>query len=616
MSAALTIAGREVAEKRNVFLIAAIFAVAAWLAPLVPGLHDNPRAIIAVISGFLSIGLTLGAAAILGATMVPRDLSTGRMSFYFSRPAGAVAIWFGKLLGAAGIVAATFVISALPAFIAGPAAIHNYFSIPIPIGIALIAGASVILFFVGHGIGTMMVARSRWAPLDTIAFIIASDILAYVILSPLTKGGAVAAAKIVGWSAAIAFVIACLIAGARQLAEGRTDRQRGHASFAKVIWGSVALFLVAAGGFTAWVTTPSAADLESPFGALQANSHALIFGTSASHFGFHPLFLSDVASGATERLGSWSRWGNAHFSRNGNELLAVEPKGNLFVRDVRPGAAFVDTSVAAGPYDPLAATDDGSRVALVHNGVLTIYDTQARRSLGSARVDGNVRWLFFATPNLLRMYAVDRNEWTRQPETRTIDVSEFDLTTHAMQHMASLMIPARILTITASPDGSRVLIRTFITPLLLCDGRTLQEQAQFDASAGVFLADGRIATVHVDRVNDSSLAVSTADGVTTKTIDLPGTRSVYVPFAVAPTKIALSTFDRDTAKRQTLIVDIDRGVVRRDTGLMPPFVDWTGGSGPGDPREPIAFPQRIMTDTAHGSMIRWNALTGEKTRVD
>src|SRR5438270_7127618 len=101
MNATVAIARRELLEKRFVFLAAVAFAALAFVVPFVPGVHaEQKREAIVVVSTILSVGFTLGLATILGATTIGRDLSEGRLSFYFTRPIPAAAIWSGKLIAA------------------------------------------------------------------------------------------------------------------------------------------------------------------------------------------------------------------------------------------------------------------------------------------------------------------------------------------------------------------------------------------------------------------------------------------------------------------------------------------------------------------------------------
>ena len=95
----------------------------------------------------LATAFALGLAGILGSTIVGRDIAAGRMSFYFARPVGGAAIWFGKLAAAAALVVVSFFIAVAPALIAGPMTVRpiwagNLWQLAAAIGAAAIVSSS------------------------------------------------------------------------------------------------------------------------------------------------------------------------------------------------------------------------------------------------------------------------------------------------------------------------------------------------------------------------------------------------------------------------------------------------------------------------------------------
>ena len=164
MKNALVIARRELTEKRFVFLTAIAFALLALIVPFMPGVHASERRnALAMASLIFSTGFTVGLAAILGANIIGRELSDGRLSFYFARPVSAASIWFGKLIAALLLIAVSFAIIALPASMAGIGGVVRTWTnlgeaLP---AIRIILGTAAVLFLLGHVIGTF--ARSRSA---------------------------------------------------------------------------------------------------------------------------------------------------------------------------------------------------------------------------------------------------------------------------------------------------------------------------------------------------------------------------------------------------------------------------------------------------------------------
>src|SRR3954454_20861526 len=126
MKNALVIAAREFEEKRFVGYAAVAFAVLPFILAAIPGISGKSPADVLTISALI-FGTTVAVAVgvISGASFIGRDLSDGRMSFYFSRPVGSLSIWFGNLTAGILMIAGTFGLIILPARLAagGPRAL-------------------------------------------------------------------------------------------------------------------------------------------------------------------------------------------------------------------------------------------------------------------------------------------------------------------------------------------------------------------------------------------------------------------------------------------------------------------------------------------------------------
>jgi len=122
MQKAIAIARREIGERSFVFIAAVVLTIAPALALIVPRgtFHDRLSAF-ALLSVIVAVGFTGGLSTILGVSLVGRELTEKRLSFYFSRPIGAVSIWFGKVAGALALIVASFAVILLPARLAGGA---------------------------------------------------------------------------------------------------------------------------------------------------------------------------------------------------------------------------------------------------------------------------------------------------------------------------------------------------------------------------------------------------------------------------------------------------------------------------------------------------------------
>ena len=94
MNKVIAVARREMQERAFVFVTAIGITLAPLLALAVPrGTFDERLSAFAILSLLCACNFTIGLSAILGASLVGRELTEKRMSFYFSRPLSASSIW-------------------------------------------------------------------------------------------------------------------------------------------------------------------------------------------------------------------------------------------------------------------------------------------------------------------------------------------------------------------------------------------------------------------------------------------------------------------------------------------------------------------------------------------
>jgi glutamine cyclotransferase len=593
MSHALVIAGRELAEKRFVFFAAIAFALLAVLLPLVPGVNGSPRDLITVTSMILTAGFTLGVAGMLGASMVGRDLSAGRLSFYFARPAGAASIWFGKLAAALVLVIASFAIVILPGFIASGGQLARATTLSFP----LLAGALVVLvvlfFFVAHALSTMIRSRSVMIGFDFAATLLTGFLL-WQLARPLI--GTIVALGVLLGVYALAALIAFIAAGAWQLADGRTDRRRSHAAFSKVLWSGMAVALLLAAAFLAWILSVTPRDLTriargdpSPHG-----DWLFISGVTRHRFDFQPAYLMNVESGAWRHISDGQ---NTIFSADGSKFLQVRERSKeaeIVIYDTATGRT-TETGVRLMPQTmthayPIVATDDLSRFAAYDfkQSNLTVYDTVARRSAGSAHLRAFPGLFYFASPDVVRFYVMT---------PKRLRAGEFDAPHRALRETGSIEMRPGRLQVTA--DGTRLAMHAQGSASLdIRDARTLQllsSVALPSATSHVYLLhDGRIVTM-----DGQTLRV---DG-TPAAVDL-GAKPMFVA-DIGGGKVIVPL---DSASGGIVVVDVDHGtVIRREGGLHPALFSSMMNF---DPR-PLQWTPNLIAGGRGGALLRWNALTGE-----
>ena len=572
MSHVLVIAGRELAEKRFVFLAAAAFALIAAVMPLVPGVHGNGAEAITVAAMILATAFALGLAGILGSTIVGRDIAAGRMSFYFARPVGGAAIWFGKLAAAAALVVVSFFIAVAPALIAGPMTVRPIWAGNLWQLAAAIGAASIVLFFGAHALGTMIRSRSALLVLDFLAAALVVE-LAWTIARPLILSQAVKAIVALGGWYAAALLVAAVGAGAWQLIDGRSDRRRSHRAFSTFFWSALAVALVAAALFLGWIFSATPADLSDGIFVVQPPSGdaAILTGDARHRLDYRPMFLDSTRIHGTV-------W--ATFSRDGQRAVILEakspfsPAAEFVVRDAAHGWRSTPTRLAFRHWvGPITATDDVARVAVADGSIVTIYDVASSRALGSFNIGHAMfRMMFFVTPNVLRVYAVDEN----------LQVLELDVAARALRKTGEARMdwtPWQWI-LRVSADGTRAMVGKRGGAVMLCDGRTLQPIAPADEDAR-FLQDGRLVKVPKHFAGE-----------------------------VAPGKGLIVT------RLSTQLVDLDTGKeLARAEGLQPVMITlrhlWLMGGAvtlSPDPR-PIVLNPNGFYKNKEGVLVRWNPLT-------
>src|SRR6185369_8297412 len=174
MTHVLTIARRDLAERASIFVAAAVLAVLPFVITLGPGMPQFPSTdVITPAGGLISVGFTLGLALVLGVTMIGRDLTEKRMSFYFSKPLSAPAIWFGKLGAAIVSLAICFTVLFVPSYLAGGTSWNRSWNVELPVAFAVVGTAALVMLLFGHLFGTMFRSKSPLVALDVVLIVAA-----------------------------------------------------------------------------------------------------------------------------------------------------------------------------------------------------------------------------------------------------------------------------------------------------------------------------------------------------------------------------------------------------------------------------------------------------------
>jgi ABC-type transport system involved in multi-copper enzyme maturation permease subunit len=588
MNGTLIIARRELNEKRFVFVAALAFTALALIVPFMPGVQAGERrSALVMASLILSTAFTLGLAAILGSNIIGRELSDGRLSFYFSKPISAASIWFGKLMAAVLLVLVSFALIVTPAFLAGVGAVVRTWT---PLRDALptlriILGTAAVFFLLGHVIGTLVRSRSAWIAFDFIAVAVSGAAL-WLLGRLLLLGFAVDLTKRLALIFSIYAALAIIVAGAWQVAQGRTDRKRSHMELSRFLWMSVGCGLLVLAAFVAWVVSVPMSQIAPDF-ALQSGdgSWAILGGTTKHRGDYRAAFLYNVADGRAVRVSALEPWWGSGFSGNGRIASWIVPTmgtGVLYIARLdSPKPQPIDTGITfAGGY---SLSDDGSRVAAINrDGNVTVYDIASRASLGSARVpEGRYLSVVFESKDLVRIYSHN---------TPSL-IFEYDVARKSLRQTGQL--PTEYFRLNRSSTRALVVKRPNME---IRDARTgaLLSVVEGDSRYGRFLRDGRILAIE-----SSKLHLLTPDGVPIRDIALPAPMEPF-PIVDAGDNLLVVVVrpENMTVRFAAAVIDLDRGMVLRvEQGVQPMF----GGRG-----------SRLLAFTTIHDVVLWNPRTGEK----
>lgn len=610
MNRTLVIASRELRERSRIFLMAAGMAVLPFLAALLPAARMDRSMVIAGVGGFIGLALAFGVVVALGTSTVAGELVARRMSFYFSKPISPAAIWFGKALAALVTSALCFAIVAGPSFLATGNQWQRTFG-----GqrlLMLFGVMALALFLFSHTLSTIVRSRSALIGVD---FLLAAltGIVVVAIVRPLLFDAPERAKTLLSiFGAAVLLVL--FLAPVWQLARGRSDVRRSHAALSRAIWAGIAIVLLGAGAYAAWLVNVDPSDVTAQRIVQSPGSKAIFLGGTARGRGdYVASFLIDANSGRSERVSALAWWGE-EFSRDGNVVAWLAPVwngltragGEIYTKRLdQPGARPRSTGISYGRAFSLSP--DGSRLALLRPESLSVHEVGTERLIASVRSDtapANAVAMFFVNNDVIRIY-----QWPHR--SAKMEIFELDVRTKSLAKTGQVTSDLGFNDVRASADASRILVTR---SGLVADGRTGAPIVQLPVRTNgryhsAIMSDGTIAMIRRDG-EQTKLFLFAADGTPRRQIVLP----TYTQLVVGETdgnKLIVIGADKpiqDSArKRMTFVIDTARGTIERTlTGLRGPLpVD-------GDPRlAHYGASERLVAQKDDGRLVTWNAQTGE-----
>lgn len=551
---------RDLYEQRLLLLISALAGGVPLLLPHVPRFgsllpHELRTGVVVAQLALFGVAFLL----MLGSTMVGRDLAERRLGFYLVRPLGAWTLWLAKLSAAWLLLVLCLVAIALPTAmvdghrwlddvasdvegskaappVLGTGGAEYFFSyawdnlpekLSLPAALALGALWLAIALAAVHGLSTMLRSRSWVLVVDLAAG--ALTLLALVQAWWLLFEHQ-ALAPMAWWMRWIAPVLLVLlvVAGGRQLSQGRGDLALGHRAFSATLWPGLLALALGTVAWAHWVVYPEVDDLVGPqvVEIAPAGPWLAVGGPTRGRAGAVSAFLVDSENGTSRWLGGLDvtfQW--LVFSADGERVIwprcqGMRPLECTLWQLERDDAGPRDTGIALQSFSALLAlSDDGRRLVLAQNGQAELYDLARGRLLTSVRIptrDLRSIQLVSPTGGNERLRIVSGGEIDGDKASFRIVLREVDLDTLDTTHIATLpnlVVRSRIC---RRPAADHLLLETLAPARwLLLDGTAGTTLHTLDPplpDQSRCLADGRVVLARSDTDQPTELMLLAADG--------------------------------------------------------------------------------------------------------
>lgn len=249
----LSVTRREWTGRQNILLLGFGLGVLQVVGMRLEPNQNSPYAFekasfIAVATG---IGFAWVVALLYGSSMVGRDLEERRFGFFLNQPLHEAQIFLGKVLAGIGIALLAGLLTSLPPIILGGVWRHFLMrDVGIAVGIALAGSLTLLLLF--HAVSIQVRSHSMWLAFDLLVWSAFAGGLRWLSQRLMEAGAFPDVFHL--WGAMLMGVTLGLgIAGYLQVAQGRTDLQRGHRWISVTVAITLGLMLLVAWADVGWV---------------------------------------------------------------------------------------------------------------------------------------------------------------------------------------------------------------------------------------------------------------------------------------------------------------------------------------------------------------------------
>ncbi|MEX1312381.1 MAG: hypothetical protein AB1Z65_18320 [Candidatus Sulfomarinibacteraceae bacterium] len=610
MKAFFALVAREISERRALLAAAAVASLLPLLAPLLPSTGSNPpEDIREAVMWVVLVGLAPLFALLIGVSFVGRDLSEGRMGFYYAQPISGATIWFGKLTAVLVLVWAVECIIVLPTALLAPDPLYFLFlpsilseSIPTWMAPWVVLLVSAFVVLLAHAIGTIWRARSPWLVVDVVAFLVAVLIGWMAIRSfvPIVaeKIAIGSAYWICGWT-----MLGLVVAGLAQLAAGRVDLRRSHRFLSATFWSIVLVSFSILLGWTLWVRSAQLDDLDGVYDVvLGSGEWVAVSGTSPGRFDYYPRFLMNIVDGRSVDIGPATNWFGPGLEFSGDGSRAVWPVYESFDQWVLMQADLgsddptpAPTGVTVGfRWDDLAVSHSGYRFAVLDTRTLAAYGIENGEQLTAVQFPEGINPLAvsFDDADSIRVLATTRDGgfedttrwwlyWLGLDEKSLSTGIEIDKPFRWRQRSRDGEADHPLVW-TTNEDGEHIMaIRDMQT------GEILRHLGRRSYWSDVRVRDDGSIVVIRNREDESRVDVFETDGSTRIEIDLPDAEQIYHGGAIDADRVLFGLWtwtgyppDRQE-ERTTVLVDLNSGTCKVLFDDVAPVLGrwrWRGGS--------------------------------------
>lgn len=608
MKSLVALIQREIGERRQALLAAAVAGLVPFLIPLARGLHgaeasDARQWTALILSVAFGVGLSLG----LGLTTLAAEIANRRIGFFWSRPISGWSLWLGKLMGVWLLAVVAALLAFLPSLIVDGARVlpGDLRWVSPEIFFAVLVG--VVL--VSHALS--IVVRSR-------SLLLVGDLaglgLAYLVtralslrLLRLRAGSAVLTNFTI---TEVCLAIGILAGGAAAVLAGRILIRRAHRALSLVLWTLVACGLAVVGAHTVWVLTASPSSISRIYWIEPGSQGGWVTLSGYARANF-TTFALNVNDGRYARVPTTFQ--PVTFSGSGKRAvwLDEEARGSVGVISWNMDQASkpLRTHLTLSKFPlRLFLSEDGARLATFDYELLSVYDLDSGALLGSVRAPGRL-WdgqALFLNASRIRLILQEDSA----PDTR-IRILEFDVKSKALQRTGVITGIRLDPFSTVSRDGAHVIVRDRgAEQLLLVNGATGEQEAILaddphpELVPACFLAGDRIA---VTVAQGRRLRVLTENGQIERELAL-SVRASDLLGAPIEGRLCLSLRDRSSAG----ILDLSSGRLEELRGLAPvPRSWWREKTDPPTPGNPFS----TLFLSEDGSLVQVDPISLQRRAV-